>query len=128
MATSMKIFVKKTGEDAMPLTATLDDTIGSVKEKLQLKNVSMRLLKTQLKIGTSLRNAGVKDGDTLTAVAVNKVPTGFSSRGSYQAAKRLGNKTCKKSNAHPELHMLLKLWCKLRLQTQTERLKRWARM
>ena len=115
MSTTIKIFVK-TGEDAVPLTATLDDTIGSVKEKLQLKNVSMRLLKAQLKIGTSLRDAGVKDGDTLTAVVVNKVPTGFNSRSSYQAASRLGDKTCKKSNAHPEL------------QTQTERLKRCVRM
>ena len=71
MAANIKIFVKKTGEDAMPLTATLDDAIGSVTEKLQLNNVSMWLLKTPLNNGTSLRDAGVKYGDTLTAVALN---------------------------------------------------------
>ena len=84
MATTIKIFVKKTGEDAMPLTATLDDTIGDVKDKLQLKNVSMRLLKTRLKENTTLRDAGVKGGDTLTAVAINIVPSGFVSRKTWQ--------------------------------------------
>ena len=128
MATSMKIFVKKTGEDAMPLTATLDDTIGDVKEKLQLKNVSMRLLKTRLKENTTLRDAGVKDGDTITAVSINKVPSGFVSRSSYLASTRLGNNTIKRSIAHPELHMQTQSVVQAEAANTNRKIEEWASM
>ncbi len=103
MASSMKIFIKKVGEEPQELTVNLCDTVLQVKERLQLNSVSLRLRQTPLKNSTTMEQAGVQEGAVLTAFATNKAPQGFDNRNQYQAARSLKLGKTHKSVAHASL-------------------------
>ena len=75
MASSMKIFIKKVGEEPQELTVNLCDTVLQVKERLQLNSVSLRLRQTPLKNSTTMEQAGVQEGAVLTAIRNNQGAT-----------------------------------------------------
>ena len=104
MASSMKIFIKKVGEEPQELTVNLCDTVLQVKERLQLNSVSLRLRQTPLKNSTTMEQAGVQEGAVLTAFATNTAPQGFDNRNQYQAARSLKLGKTHKSVAHASLH------------------------
>ena len=102
--TTMQIFTKAVGQQPMPVTVNLSDTIGQLQEKLQLSNVKMRLRAQTLAKSKTFEEYKVVAGDVLAVFPNNQTPKGFASRGQYLAKNRLDTGKATRSYNHPQLH------------------------